>query len=163
MRGLVSVILSLALLFSFSAVAYAADPPKTSAPTEGTPANGPVGSAEGRRLNAMALTSGGINIDFYRNSITEQSSAFLKLYGYTSSDMIADRLEVNFTLQQWNGSAWANYNTSNNYSTNSFIYEKTINRLVAHGYYYRIKTVHRAFLGSYSDEATLYSSYIYVS
>lgn len=163
MRGLLSIILTLALLFSFTPVAYAADSPKTSAPTEGIPANGPVGSAEGHRLYAMALASGGINLTDYRNSITEQSSANLQLYGATDSDAWADRLEVNFTLQQWSGSAWVSYSTSNNYTTYNNSYQKTINRLVSHGYYYRVKTVHRAFLDSDSDEATLYSSYIYVS
>lgn len=163
MKGFVSIVLSLALLFSFSPAAYAADPPKTTAPTVGTPANGPMGSAEGYRLYAMAMASGGINIDIWRNSITEQSSAYLRMYGITVSDVNADRIEINFTLQQWNGSSWVNISTSNNYTSYTNTVSEYIYRLVAHGYYYRVKTVHRASLGSYSDERTIYSSYIYVS
>lgn len=163
MKGIVSIVLSLVLLLSLSPVAFAADPPETTEPTVGTPANGPVGSAEGSRLFTLATTSDGISVVAYRNSITEQSSAYLHLYGYTASNVTADRLEVNFTLQQWNGSSWISYNTSNNYYTYTDTFSVNIYRLVAHGYYYRVKTVHKAFLGLDSDEVTLYSSYIYVS
>lgn len=155
-------ILTAALLCSFASTAFAADPPKTSAPTVGTPANGPVGSAEGYLLFARLLSTG-INVIQWRNTITETSSGYVQMSGVTQTDVTADRIEVNFTLQQWNGSSWVTYSTSNNYELNNVTESETIYRTVAHGYYYRVKTVHRGLLDGDSDEKTLYSSYIYVS
>jgi hypothetical protein len=162
MKKILAFVLTVALLCSFSTVAFAADPPKPPAPTEGTPAKGSVGSAEGYLMYALA-SSYTIHVTLYRNSITEASSAYLRLTGVTETDNVGDRLELNFTLQQWNGTAWVTYSTSNNYELQTDYETETIYRAVAHGYYYRVKTVHRGYLDSSSDEQTLYSSYIYVS
>lgn len=167
MKKFTAIVLTIALLVSFTTTALAADPPLTysSVPTSGTPANGSVGSAQGARtsfgMSPMAV--GDIHVYIWRNSITEISSGYLKLFGLTQTDLNADRVDLNFTLQQWNGSDWVTYSTSNNYDTDTSYLSLNIYRYVAHGYYYRVKTVHNGYLNTSSDTETLYSSYIYVS
>lgn len=162
MKKILAFVLTVALLCSFSSVAFAADPPMTSAPTVGTPANGNVGSAEGYRRMAL-MTSSGILVTTWRNSIQESSSAYLRLNGVTETNLVANRVDLNFTLQQWNGTSWVTYSSSANYDTSVDYFTQTIYRSVAHGYYYRVKTVHAGTLDGDSDSQTLYSSYIYVS
>lgn len=168
MKRLVTLLLTVALTAAMSSAAFAADPPSTysSVPTEGTPAKGNVGSAEGHLTRLAAMTAddyGEINIISWRNSIQEISPGYLQLYGMTMTDLLADKVETDYYLQQWDGSAWVTYSSSINYRIDSDYLSLNIYRYVAHGYYYRLKTVHKAFLGISYDSKILYSSYIYVS
>jgi hypothetical protein len=168
MKKLITVLLAVALTVAMSSTAFAADPPSTysSVPTEGTPAKGNVGSAEGHLLSlaALAMDVGlEINLVSWRNSIQEISSGYLQCYGMSMTDNVADKIETDYYLQQWNGSDWVTYSSSLNYRVDSDYIALSIFRYVAHGYYYRLKTVHKAYLGIDYDSKTLYSSYIYVS
>lgn len=163
MKKLIATLVAVTLFFSLTSSALAVDPPKaySSVPTEGTPAEGNVGSAEGQLRFAPMDVS--IHIYIWRNSIEEISSGYLKLYGYTETDLIADKVETDYYLQRWDGSTWVNISSSLNYEYDSDSLSLNIYRYVSHGYYYRVKTVHRGWYGTTYDERTLYSSYIYVS
>jgi hypothetical protein len=168
MKKLLALLLAVTMFLTMSSAALADDDSKvySSVPTEGTPASGAIGSAEGSAGRAaMAAASDGETIHLYswRNSIQEYSSAYLKLYGMTMTDIFADKVETDFYLQRWDGSIWVNISTSYNYIYDDDYLALSICRSVCHGYYYRVKTVHRAWLGDSYDVATLYSSYIYVS
>jgi hypothetical protein len=163
MKKIIAVVLAIAVFAALTSTAFATDPPSTysSVPTEGTPAKGNVGSAEGH----LDFVPDDLSIHIYtwRNSISEYSSGYLQLYGLTETDWLADKIETDFYLQQWNGSSWVTYSTSFNWMYDSDYLALSIFRYVSHGYYYRLKTVHRGWLGTTYDERTLYSSYIYVS
>lgn len=163
MKKVITFMLTLVLLLTLTTPALASAPPVSysSIPTEGIPAKGNIGSANGQ-LDVLSLSST-IHIYTWRNSIQEISSGYLKLYGLTETDWLADQVETDYYLQQWNGSSWVTYSTSFNYVFDTDYLELNIYRFVAHGYYYRLQTVHRGWLGSSYDTKTLYSSYIYVS
>lgn len=163
MKKVITFMLVLALFAAMTTTAFASAPPQTysSLPTEGSAAEGNIGSAAGE-LNALPMDSIGINIYVWRNSIQEISSGYLQLYGMTETDVLADKVETDYYLQQWNGTSWVTYSTSLNYRLDSDYLSLYIFRYVTHGYYYRLKTVHKGFLGIDYDSRTLYSSYIYV-
>lgn len=168
MKKLVTLLLAAVMTAAMSSTAFAADPPSTysSVPTEGTAAQGSVGSASGSLASLVALSDGeygDISIISWRNSIQEISSGYLQLYGMTMTDYLADKVETDYYLQQWNGTDWVTYSSSLNYRLDTDYLSLNIFRYVAHGYYYRLKTVHKAFLGIAYDSKILYSSYIYVS
>lgn len=163
MKKVMSTILLALLLFTLTATpALAVDPPQvySSIPTEGTPAKGVVGSAEGHKQFSVAAA--GVELYSWRNNITLISSGYVMCSQRTITDLLADKIQVDFVLQQWNGSSWVTYSTSENWILNSDIFSSEIYRYVAHGYNYRIKTTHKAWLDLSYDSAVLYSSYIYV-
>ena len=84
-------------------------------------------------------------------------------FTFTETDWLPEKIETDYYLQLWNGSAWVTYSTSFNYMYDTDYMALSIYRYVAHGYYYRLKTVHMGWMEGTYDERTLYSSYIYVS
>lgn len=163
MKKALSVILVLVFLFAVSATpALAADPPQvySAVPTEGVAANGSVGSAEG--FNLFSTYDVGVALYVWRNSISEDSSGYVNCWQLTETDLPADKIQCDFVLQQWNGSSWVTYSTSTNWMLKTDYFANSIYRSVAHGYYYRVKTTHKAWLALSYDSAVLYSPYIYV-
>lgn len=163
MKKIITIALALALLVSMTTTALAA-PPLTysSVPTEGTPASGNVGSAQGQLSMGMMPMTDSIHIYTWRNSISEVSSGYLSLYGLTATDLLADKVETDYYLQQWNGTSWVTYSTSTNYAYSTDYLSLNVYKYVTLGYYYRLETVHKGWLGATYDSKTLYSSYIYV-
>jgi hypothetical protein len=163
MKKLVAFALAIVLFATMTSTAFASDlsDSYSSVPTEGTPAKGGIGSAEG------SADYSALDVDFYveywRNSIQEIASGYLRMYGYTKTNIVADKIENDYYLQQWNGSAWVTYSTSYNYVYDEISFTLNIYRYVSSGYYYRVKTIHRGWLDTSYDSETLYSSYIYVS
>lgn len=165
MKRITAMLLFLVLTLSLASTALAVDPPDSKkpyseVPTEGTPAKGNVGSAEGQLL--YTPKSGGIEIYTWRNSITELSPGYVKCYCLTITDFLADKVENDYVLQRWNGSSWVSYSTSQNWDLFTDFLGTNIYRYVAQGYYYRVMTTHRGWLGLGYDQEVLYSSYIYV-
>lgn len=168
MKKLTTLVLALMLLVALPSTAFAANPPAkySSIPTEGTPAEKGIGSAEGSLSYASgaaaALDATGITIYSWRNQITEASSGYVKCYCSTAADATADKIQNDYILQQWDGSSWVTYSSASSSGNNTNQFTSNVYRYVALGYYYRIKTTHRAWLDVYYDQQVLYSSYIYV-
>ena len=165
MKKVFAMVLVLALAFAMTAApALATDPPQvySSVPTEGVPAKGNVGTAEGHR--DFAAKAAGVCLYSWRNLIKEDSSAYVKCWQMTETDILADKIQCDFVLQQWNGTDWVTYSTSpNNWMLDTDMFTNSIYRAVAHGYYYRVKTTHKAWLALSYDSEVLYSAYIYVN
>lgn len=160
MKKLVSLLLAILLLASMSTLALAGDP-MTPPPTEGNPASG--NSATASHSTTFISMSSALAIQIASCGITEVSSAYLKLSANTGANNFCDKITNYYYLQRWSGSAWVNYYTTSvsGYDLATFVY--VVFKDVAHGYYYRLHTLHYAFLGSDVATDSLYTDYIYVN
>jgi hypothetical protein len=161
MKKVAALITTVLFLLSLNTIAFADSQKIPAAPTIGTVSS--TNYAETEHTLNFSPDSVTLEIIVSRNSITEQSSAYLKLYAYTSTNLTSDKITHSFELQQWNGSAWVVYSTGSTYDTDTSIYQNSIYRSVAHQKYYRLKTTHYAYLGVQSIYDILYTSSIYVS
>lgn len=161
MKKLVSLLLAILLLVSTTTFALADGGPMTPPPTEGNPASG--NSATASLSRTFMPMSSALAIQIASCGITEVSSAFLKLSANTGANNFCDKITNYYYLQRWNGSAWVNYYTTSvsDYDVATFVY--VVFKDVAHGYYYRLHTLHYAFLDSDVATESLYTDYIYVN
>ena len=162
MKKLILVSLLIATLLVSSNVAYANDRSKDASysivPTEGTPAKGNIGWAEG-----FASPTRSTSVTYWYNQITKTATNQVRVYGKTNTSTITTKVENYIVLQQWNGSTWVTYNSYCGSTTNTNSCISSSYKTVSRDKYYRIKSYHRAYSGSsIIDEKVIYSSYIYV-
>ena len=75
--------------------------------------------------------------------ITKMSSTSAKCYGISEISPTNTQLEVQIVLQQYKNGAWNNYKSASKATVGTKC-ELTKTFTVASGYYYRVKTTHRA-------------------
>lgn len=170
MKKLTVLLTVAALLFSLmggSALATggnesSAESARPPAPTVGTPASGD-GKTEVWLNGGLRALDATFEITYASNSIIEYSSAFLRLGCQTNTSLTADTITNYFEVQRWENGSWVFYSSTSYSLSDASSYLCYWYKSVAHGYYYRIKTVHSAWRGAEYDTYLLYGNYIYVS
>lgn len=156
-----SFILCIVLVLSFCSVGFAAESPDSTVPA-------PVFSPDAVEAYSPKYTTDIVpyaitTISTWYNGIQKGSSTGVGCTSTTIASGIADKIEVQYILYQYNG-GWKQYKSLTHSKTRSAAFTDNASFTVASGYSYYVKTIHRTYSGStVVSTKTATSGSIYVS
>jgi hypothetical protein len=153
MRKIFSVVLCIAMFFAMSSVAFAKDmnASQSSSIQILSQAVSNVNYAESphyKLLTPAIANSTPVVIEWF-NSISKVNGGVINPISFTSASGTADRIEVTYYLQQSkNGSSWNDYYSTVRSLSKTSQFSDSFENSITPGYYYRLITYHRVYMGS---------------